>query len=336
MKKYTIRDIAKIAGVSPRTVSRVLNDEEGVHPLTRKKVLEIIEETGYEVNLIARSLRKRETGIIIVFVGENTINFIGNFHNSIIRYIDIEANKVGYKVIISRSSAYRMEENRHDGFYLLKNGLADGAILFDTREIDPRITYLVEKKIPFVIIGKDPVYSNTSYVNLDNVKAGYIGAEHLIKRGYSSIHFFLGDKDFTVNRDRTEGFISACERYKISAYKIHYGITNVALAYRKMKEMLEKKDIPRAIFVSGDERAHGVYHAIYEKGLRIPEDIAVLSIDNIPLSEYYFPPLTTIDQSVDKMAKEAVRILIEYIKNPESATSQRVLLPPRLIIRKST
>ncbi len=336
MKKYTIKDIAEMAGVSPRTVSRVLNKDKRVNPKTKKKILDIIKKTGYEVNLIARSLRKRETGILIVFVGESNINYIGNFHNSIIRYIDIEANKVGYKTIISRSSAYKMEENIHDGFYLLKNGFADGAILFDTRQEDPRVRYLVEKKIPFVIVGKDTVYKDTSYVNLDNVKAGYMGAEHLIKKGYKSIIFFLGDKDFTVNKDRAQGFTYACKKYSISNYRIYYGITNVKLAYERTKEILGTKNIPRAIFVSGDERAHGTYHAVYEKGLRIPEDIAVLGIDNIPLSEYYFPPLTTIDQSVDKMAKEAIRILVQHLKNPKEKKTERIMLPPKFIARKST
>ncbi len=336
MKRYTIKDIAQMAGVSPRTVSRVLNESDRVDPNTRKRVLEIIKETGYEVNLLARSLRKRKTGIIIVFVGESTINYIGNFHNLIIRYIDIQANNMGYKVIISRSSAYKMDTNRHDGFYLLKNGLSDGAILFDTRDVDPRIEYLVERRIPFVIIGKDMVYKETSYVNLDNVKAGYMGAAHLIERGARAIRFFLGSKDFTVNFDRAEGFFSACEKYKVKDCRICYGITNVRLAYEKTKEILEEKGLPDAIFVSGDERAQGVYHAIYEKGLKIPSDIKVLSIDNIPLSEFYFPPLTTIDQSVDKMAKEAVNLLDSMIKTPDLSISKRIVLPPKLIIRSST
>ncbi len=335
LKKYTIKDIASIAGVSPRTVSRVLNEEENVHPKTRNRVLEIIKNTGYEVNIIARSLRKKQTGIIIVFVGESTINYVGNFHNSVIRYIDVEANRLGYKVIISRSSAYKIEKDRHDGFYLLKNRLADGAVLFDTRDKDPRIEYLVTENIPFVIIGKDPIYKNTSYVNLDNVKAGYIGAKYLIKKGYDSIVFFLGNKDFTVNHDRAEGFLSACIESNIGRFSIEYGVINAKIAYKRTKELLKQAKFPRAIFISGDERATGVYHAIYEKSLKIPEDMAVLSIDNIPISEYFFPPLTTIDQSVDKMAFHAIKILDNALKNPDHREFKRIILPPKLIIRGS-
>ena len=273
----------------------------------------------------------------MVFVEKNAANYIGNFHNVFIRFLDSEANRLGYKLIVSKSSAYKVEENKNDGFYLLKNGFADGAIIFDTREIDRRIDYLVERDIPFVIVGRDNVYESTSFVNLDNVKAGYLGAEHLIKRGNKSIRFFLGDKNFTVNQDRAKGFIQAFNDYHIKSELIHidYGIMNPKSAYEKMKNILEE-EIPDALFVSGDQRAIGVYHAIQEKGLKIPQDIAVLGIDNIPLSEYYYPALTTISQSVRKMAEGAIKILDQQLKDPENHKSQRIIFQPKLIIRNST
>jgi len=220
---------------------------------------------------------------------------------------------------------------------LLKNGFADGAIIFDTREIDRRIDYLIGSDIPFVIVGRDNVYESTSFVNLDNIKAGYLGAEHLIEKGNKSIRFFLGDKNFTVNQDRAKGFIQACNDYHIKSELIHidYGIMNPKVAYEKMKNILEE-EAPDALFVSGDQRAIGAYHAIQEKGLKIPQDIAVLGIDNIPLSEYYYPALTTISQSVRKMAEGAINVLNQHLKDPESYTPQRIIFQPKLIIRDST
>ena len=273
----------------------------------------------------------------MVFVEKNTANYMGNFHNVFIRYLDSEANKLGYKLIVSKSSAYKVEENKCDGFYLLKNGFADGAIIFDTREIDRRIDYLIKRSIPFVIIGRDNVYDSTSFVNLDNIKAGYLGAEHLIKRGNRSIRFFLGDENFTVNQDRTKGFIQACNDYHIKSELMHidYGIRSPKMAYEKMNNVLEE-EVPDAVFVSGDQRAIGVYHAIQEKGLKIPQDIAVLGIDNIPLSEYYYPALTTISQSVRKMANGAIKILNQHLKDPDTYTHQRNFFQPKLIIREST
>lgn len=273
----------------------------------------------------------------MVFVERNTADYMGNFHNIFIQHLDSEANRLGYKLIVSKSSAYKVEENKYDGFYLLKNGFADGAIIFDTREVDRRIDYLIKRNIPFVIVGRDNVYESTSFVNLDNVKAGYLGAEHLIIRGKRSIRFFLGDENFTVNQDRTKGFIQACNDYHIKAELVHidYGIRSSKMAYEKMKEIL-KEEVPNAVFVSGDQRAIGVYHAIQEKELKIPQDIAVLGIDNIPLSEYYYPALTTISQSVRKMAKGAIKILDQQLKDPKNYKNQRNIFQPKLVIRNST
>jgi len=220
---------------------------------------------------------------------------------------------------------------------LLKNGFADGAIIFDTREVDRRVEYLIKVNIPFVIVGRDNIYHSTSFVNLDNIKAGYLGAEHLIKRGNKSIRLFLGDENFTVNQDRTKGFIQACNDYHIKTELIHidYGIGSPKMAYEKMKDVLEE-EVPDAVFVSGDQRAIGVYHAIQEKGLKIPQDIAVLGIDNIPLSKYYYPALTTIKQSVKEMARGAIKILDQQLKDPKNYKTQRRIFQPKLVIRNST
>lgn len=336
-KEYTIRDIAEIAGVSQRTVSRVINRKEKVSQKTRNKINQIINSTGYQVNLIARSLRKKRTGILIVFLEKNTTNYMGSFTNVFIHYLNDKANDFGYKLIVSKSSAYQVEENEHDGFYLLKHGLADGAFIFDTREVDMRIDYLINSNIPFVIIGRDNVYETTSYVNLDNYRVGYMGVEHLIRRGRKSIRLFLGEKNFTVSQDRAKGFLQAMEEYQIpnELIQIEYGIRSPQMAYQRMKEILNQR-IPDAVFISGDERAIGAYHAIQEKKLRIPQDISVLGIDNILISEYYYPALSTIDHSIHKMSDWAMKILDDQLRSSSNQPCQRKIFQPKLIIRDST
>jgi len=315
----------------------VINREKKVSQKTRDKINRIINSTGYQVNLVARSLRKKRTGILIVFLEKNTTNYMGSFTNVFIHNLNDKANDFGYKLIVSKSSAYQVEENEHDGFYLLKHGLADGAFIFDTREVDMRIDYLINSNIPFVIIGRDNVYDSTSFVNLDNFKVGYIGAEHLIKRGRKSIRFFLGEKNFTVSQDRAKGFLQAIEEYHIpyESMKIEYGIRSPQMAYQRMKIILNQ-EIPDAVFVSGDERAIGVYHAIQEKNLGTPQDIAVLGIDNILISEYYYPALSTIDHSIYKMSDWAMKILDNQLRNSNNQSCQRKIFQPKLIIRDST
>jgi len=315
----------------------VINEEEKVSKKTRDKIKRIISSTGYQVNIIARSLRKKRTGILIVFLEKNTSNYMGSFSNVFINNLNEKANDFGYKLIISKSSAYQVEENKHDGFYLLKHGLADGAFIFDTREVDMRIDYLIKDNIPFVIIGRDNVYDSTSFVNLDNFKVGYLGTEHLIKRGRKSIRFFLGDENFTISQDRAKGFIKALQDYhiKIESKQLEYGIRSPQMAYQRMKTILQQ-EMPDAIFISGDERAIGVYHAIQEKNLRIPQDIAVLGIDNILISEYYHPSLSTIDHSIHKMSDWAMKILDRQLRYSNNQLCQRKIFQPKLIIRDST
>ncbi|BES66006.1 LacI family DNA-binding transcriptional regulator [Gottschalkiaceae bacterium SANA] len=336
MAPITIKDVAKIAGVSARTVSRVINQDENVSDRTRKRVLEVVEETGFRVNLLAQSLRNKKTGILFAFVSEKDNAFLGEFHNVTIQYLNEEARKLGYKMIVSQSNADRIKEDQHDGFYLLTNGYADGAVIFDTKDVDERLTYLIEKQIPFVVVGKDKHNSESSYVNLDNYRAGYMGAEHLIQQGYKKIRFFLGSKNYTVNEDRSKGYLDALKAKKMKVIPIDYGIINPETAYDKMKEILSTDQWPDAVFVSGDMRAMGVYHAIYEKGLKIPQDIAVLGIDDIPMAQFSHPPLSSINQFPEKMAVEAIRLLNEQIENGEVGRGEHVIFDPELKVRQST
>lgn len=331
-----IKDVARLAGVSPRTVSRVINRDKNVSERTRKRVLQVIEETGYRVNLLAQSLRNKKTGILFVFVSEKDNAFLGEFHNVTIQHLNEAAKKLGYKMIVSQSNADRVQADEQDGFYLLTNGYADGAVIFDTKDVDERLTYLLEKKIPFVVIGKDKHHPESSYVNLDNYQAGFIGAEHLIEQGYSRIRFLLGSENYTVNEDRSRGFLDAMNKHGMKPMAIDYEIISPDRAYAKTIEILDSGDWPDAIFVSGDMRAMGVYHAIYERGLKIPDDIAVLGIDDIPMAEFSYPTLSSINQFPEKMAVEAIRILDEQIETGEVGRGERVIFDPELKVRQST
>ena len=331
-----IKDVARLAGVSPRTVSRVINQDKNVSERTRKRVLQVIDETGYRVNLLAQSLRNKKTGILFVFVSEKDNAFLGEFHNVTIQHLNAEAKKLGYKMIVSQSNAERVQADEHDGFYLLTNGYADGAVIFDTKDVDERLTYLLEKKIPFVVIGKDKHHTESSYVNLDNYQAGFMGAEHLIEQGYSRIRFMLGSENYTVNEDRSQGFLDAMKKHGLKPVAVDYEIISPDRAYTKTIEILDSKELPDAIFVSGDMRAMGVYHAIYERGLKIPDDIAVLGIDDIPMAEFSYPTLSSINQFPEKMAVEAIRILDEQIETGEVGQGERVIFDPELKVRQST
>lgn len=335
MKRLTIKDIAVLAGVSPRTVSRVINNNINVNEATREKVQTIINDTGYEVNILAKGLKQQKTNAIIVFIDEHQGGYWSVWHNEIVNKIILEAKKKNYRTIISASTARESVYTAIDGFSLLKNGFADGAILFDSVEHDYRVKYLKERDIPFVIIGKDITNNDTSFVDCDNYKVGYIGAEYIISKGYKNAHFLLGEADFLVNKTRAEGFRDSYKELlniKVTQ-NIHYGISDFKDCYYSTKKILASNKVD-ALFISGDERVLGAYRAIEEHGLKIGKDIAVLGIDNIQMSEYFSPPLTTIDQPKEKFAKYSVSFLCEMM-NSDNGITKRILLKPKVIERKS-
>lgn len=334
MKNITMSDIARLAGVSTKTVSRVINNSENVKDETRQKVLRVIKEQGYMVNILAKGLREKKTKTVIVFIDNHGGGYWSIWHNEIVQQIIKESKQRGYKIIISPSSAEGCLEDDTDGFYLLKSGMADGAIIFDNKENDIRIKYLIENNIPFVIVGKDNNNTDTCYVDLDNYKAGYIGGKYLIEKGYKNIYFFLGNKDFIVNQERARGFLDACKKVVNIKYNVIYNIDNMEKAYKSTVKII-KKDNPDAIFISGDERALGIYRAVKENNLTIPNDIAVLGIDNIPLCDYIYPPLSSIEQPEDEFGYHSIDILLELL-NSKTKITKRVLINPKLVIREST
>jgi DNA-binding LacI/PurR family transcriptional regulator len=337
MKTQTIKDVAKQAEVSIRTVSRVMNQDPNVKAETRERILKIIAETGYKVNMLARGLREKKTNTLIAFVDQHRGRFWGAFHNEILHKMMREAHQLGYRLIISSSSAESYEENENDGFYLLKHGMADGAVMFDTKQKDKRVEYLRETQIPFVILGKDAENFDTSYVDLDNVSAGYLAAKYLTSKGRKNILFMLGHADYIVNQDRSQGikrFFGENPDQAVS-WNILTDVNSIETAYLQAKEALALPQRPDAIFISGDERAMGVYRAVYEQGLTIPEQISVLGIDKTEMGEFYHPPITTIDQSTSYMAQNVMQLLIKQLEG-NGSNGARVLISPSICERKST
>ncbi len=332
-KRATIKDVAAQSGTSVRTVSRVINDDPNVKRETREKVKKVIEELGFQVNAVARSLKRKKTNQIVVFIDRHEGMYWGSFHNEILQQLMTRAHKEGYRLLISSSSADSFAEDENDGFYLVKHGLCDGAIMFDIKPEDKRVKYLKEYNVPFVIIGKDISNYDTPYVDLDNEYAGYLGAKTLYEFGYRRFAFLLGNESFVVNQERSDGFAKFCNEANCDGNAVLFGISSMEKAYEATQELLDHQEID-AIFISGDERALGVYRAIYEKGLKPGIDIGVLGIDNIKMGEFMYPPLSTIDQPKSAFGDVSFNILLEQLQN-QSGAARRTLLTPSFIKRAS-
>lgn len=332
----SMKDIAAMSGVSLKTVSRVLNNSPQVKEETKNRVLEVVNKHGFRRNIIAKSLKERKTNTIIVFIDRHSGEYWGIWHTMILTALMRTAKEKEYKIIISPSSADEHMVDDTDGFSFLTSGLADGAIIMDNKLKDQRIEYLMKHKIPHVVLGNCSNYHKSHWVDLNNYNAGYMGGKYLLEKGYESITFLIGAQTFKVSQERARGFQEAMKDFNNKSNNITFGISSTEKAYKMVGEQLDLGERPKAFFVSGDERAMGVYRAIKERGLRIPQDIAVLGIDDLPHCNYMYPSLSSINQPIEEFSDQILDMLIKLINGESDSQIDNVLLAYSIKEREST
>lgn len=333
MKKVTIKDVAKKSNVSTRTVSRVINDDPNVKKETREKVLKVIKELDFEVNVFARTLRTRKTKLIVVFIDNRNGQYWGTYHNEFFNELYWIAKEKGYKMVISPSSHETYQDDTNDGFSLIKNKLCDGAIIFDANVSDQRINYLNENNIPYIVIGNSIDTQSQCFVGMDNRKAGYMAAKHLKEKGYEKLAILVGNDTSIVNSLRIEGFKKYCEEEKIP-HEVSLGNIDLQHIYKNSSQLMKDSAVD-GFFVSGDERAIGVYRAIVDQNLKVGFNIGVIGIDNLQVGEYMYPSLTTIASPKKEIAQFTIQMLIKNIREKEKM-KYSTSFSPILIEREST
>lgn len=333
MKKPTLEEVAKLAGVSRATVSRVVNNFGNVKPEYRERVQKVIAETGYRPNFAARSLVSQRSNIVgLVIPSLVQTVFLDPYFPALIESISQACNDKDYtmSLFLFRSR----EEQQHIYDRVLGTGLIDGLIgAVDTIE-DPFITRLIETKIPFVYIGRPQNAEQIHYVDVDNVAGSYTATCHLIHLGYRRIATIAAPADTNVGIDRRAGYERALRENGITIDEklIACGDFTRESGYRAMCQLLPLR--PDALFIASDTMALGASQAIYEAKLRIPEDIALVGFDDLPPAQVAVPPLTTIRQPVRRLGTLAVETLSEVL-NRRLETPRHTILPTELIIRSS-
>ena len=325
----TIKEVAERANVSVATVSRVINNNTNVKKATREVVEKAVKELKYSPNLSGRILRRNETRIILVLVP--TIS--NPFYSKAVVGIRHAADKQGYLIMVCNTES---DANKEIEFLnLLKYKQADGAIVISL-EMD--ISQLEEIGQYFPIVQCFEHHSKgISYVSIDNVQAAIDAVEYLIGLGHRKIAFIGCDSPYPSARQREQGYIEALRKAKIEPdpeMMIHgdYGFKS---GYANAVDLLERKKDMTAIFAISDMQAIGAIKALGDRGMCVPEDISVMGFDNISFASIYNPGITTISQPAYMVGTEAVRILIERIKDSDYAP-QQVLFKHKLIVRDST
>lgn len=329
--QITIKEVAQKAGVSIATVSRAVNNSKKIDPETRKKVLTAIKELNYQPSIIARSLVSGETNILALFI-PHVENFANpDYFHKIVSGITAAVTEREYDLLIRQLTV-------NDGFrHTLLDSHSDGFIIIAPTFSSPILKELEITQRPTVIVNGRSSYLN--WVDLDNVSAGLQATEHLIKLGHKKIMFIGGLENSQNTQDRFKGCQLAFEKHELvfNPDLVFYAYYHKAEAYEIIKNMNLNKIT--AIFACNDLMAIGAISAIKEKGLRVPEDIAIVGFDDIEIAESFEPTITTIKQPLIKIGETAVELLIDQIEKnkekPEEIRIRSVELQGELIIRKS-
>lgn len=331
----TIRDVAEKAGVSIATVSRVINNQISVSPDTRKKVQKAIKDLNYQPNYLGRNLRRAKTKMILVILQ----NISNPFYSKVVRGIEEMGHQNGYNIMICNTDSDPDRERTY--LELMVNRLVDGVILMEP-EIDGYELSEISKDFPVVQCCEYKEDVDVSHISIDNIKAGYTAVKHLISLGHSRIGMVSAYNRLLSAQQREEGYrnaiLEAGLEYDSDLIKMgSYGYTG---GLRATKELLEMEDRPTAIFAISDITAIGAIRAIKEKGLQVPDDIAVVGFDNTSIASMYDPRLTTISQPRYDMGKISMEVLLKLIKNKEMKAGKikpkDIYLEHELIIREST
>ena len=329
--RLTIGEIASMAGVSKATVSRVINHKPDVDPLTRQRILGLIDEYGFQPNAFAKAIslqKSHSIGLLIPHEAEYV--FSNPFYTEVMRGVSTEVDRRGYYLVI----CYAHEKNyldiyhqkRVDGFVLLSPGSFHKAI----------IQSLDEGSVPFVSTAKIADQENMAFVDVDNTLGAILVVEHLVSLGHEKIAY-ISKPTLQSSQDRLAGYKIVMEKHNLPCcdrWMTTSETSSIQSGYNCTQKLLALDEIPTAIFLANDMMAIGAINAIQEKGLRVPEDVSVVGFDDVPQASYLTPPLTTVRQPTFSKGVYAAGALIDWLETSIKPSSHT--LEVELIVRSST
>jgi len=334
-KEVTIYDIAKALEVSPSTVSRSLKNHPSISEATTKRVREQARKMGYRSNIFAKNLRRKRTNTIGVIIPKLNSHFM----SSALAGMEQVANENGYNLIISQS--FETAEKEASNVQTMFESRVDGLIVslaYDTQDLS-HFDQLIEKKIPLIFFDRVAEYHSATNIVIDNFKAGYKATTHLLDQGCRRIIHITGNRARNVYKDRLNGYKKALDNKDI-AFNPDYVIENRLNdedGIEAAKQILDMKPRPDAVFAANDVCAVSCMITLKEHGIANPDDIAVVGINNDPISRYVEPKLTTVNYHGEEMGKIVAMNLINHLKGDgHIGMTQTIILNAELIIRGSS
>jgi LacI family transcriptional regulator len=331
----TIKDIARVAGVSVTTVSRALNGYSDVNENTRPKIAAVARELNYSPNTLARGLvmqKSKTIGLLVSGISRESVK--DNFTFEVLCGVNERASTLGYDLILFNTNTMMQREKTYT--QLCRERRVDGAIIQGIKKEDPYLKEVVESDIPCVLVDI-PVHSNSvGYVTTDNALGAKKAVEHLASLGHKHIGMINGHEDAFVSQERLNGYREALKECGLSFRSewVVSGNFEEKKAEKAVRELINRHKEVTAIFCASDLMALGALKACKELGLHVPKEMSIVGYDNIVLASYSSPNLTTVGQEVYQIGYEAADLLIEMLEGKE--TNMKRYLDTKLIIREST
>jgi LacI family transcriptional regulator len=323
----TIKEVAREAGVSVATVSRVFTGTVPVQEETRRRVLEVAARLRYQPHAGARSLTTKKTGVLGVLLP----NLYGEFFSEVIRGIDLTARRNGYHVFLSSSHSDRTEVEA-----VLRNlrGRVDGLIVMSPEADAQALQANLPSTLPVVLLNCEVEGSAFSSINLDNHGGAFAMTRHLIGLGHRRIAFLQGAPGNYDARERLRGYRGALSESGLEAIAIP-GDFSEESGYGAGAAVLGLDPRPTAVFAANDSMAIGLLSALQEAGVRVPADIAVTGFDDIPIARFLTPPLTTVGVRIAGLGEQAIQRLLAHIDEGDGQRRQHEILTTTLVVRGS-
>ncbi|WP_018131198.1 LacI family DNA-binding transcriptional regulator [Effusibacillus pohliae] len=330
----TIRDVAKAAGVSITTVSRVLNQYADVNPKTRQKVLKVVEKMGYQPNAVARGLVMNRTRTVGLVVSDLTKSRTGHhFMFDVLCGINDRAQELGYDVVLFSTSPTAQRKTTYLEF--VRQRRVDGVIMMGIRLDDPYTHEVVEAPIPSVLVDVPLTSSTCSYVTTDNVAGARMATEYLLRLGHRHIGFVNGHQQAAVSQQRLAGYTQALAAAGVPFREeyVYYGNFELVDGANGVQHLKQQHPHISAVFFASDLMALGGMKYIQANGGCVPGDLSIVGFDDIDLASLMQPALTTVRQMRYEMGKSAVDTLLRMLEDGE--TGKGIVLPPELIVRET-
>ena len=330
----TIKDIAQMANVSPGTVSKVINNYDGISEKTKKKVLDIINQSGFEPSFSARSLATKKSNLIgLIYAGRINVDMTHPYFNEVISSFKKNMGLLGYDILMFSNEKF----NTDNGSYLARcrHFNVDGCLIIAGEEVEESTYELAKEGMPCIGIDIELKGPKASYIMTDNVGLSKKVVEYLYLHAIKKVGFIAGKFDSPVSAFRKQGFLEAMNQFGMEVCEewIQYGDFHEESGYVAMKQILQSKVLPEAIFATSDMMALGALQAIKEAGMNCPKDIRLIGCDDIAACRYSSPKLTTVKQDKEKFGKLSAYMLDDLINNRSQL--KPVFIDSELIIRES-